>query len=118
MHEDQVGVIRHLGQARRDGVRPGGAARHRRGHLPGREVIGQQGGRLLPALGHHQHDPVDRRVLLEQLHGMGQQHPVAERHERLRPVGAEPGTVARTDDDRPRREQVGHWLSRRRRRSS
>ena len=105
MHQDQVRVVRHGAQPGRHRCRPGAAAGHGRGHLARDQVIGQQRGRLLPALRHHQHDPVHSRMLLEQLDRVGQQQAATELHKRLRPVGRQSHTVARGHHDRPSLKQ-------------
>ena len=74
---------------------------HRRVHLAGVELLGEQDGRLLPFLRHDDHDRVDPLGGLEALEALGEKHALPEPRERLRPVAAEPLSAAGRDQDRP-----------------
>ena len=86
-HDERV--VRNLLERGADGFGPRCAARDDRGDLRGDELLGEHDRGLLPVGGNGNDDGVDPGAAVEPLEALGQQHPTAERHEGLRPVGAE-----------------------------
>src|SRR3954451_72568 len=99
--ERDQSVVWDLRNPRPHRVGPRGAAGHRRVHLAGVELLGEQDGRFLPFLRNDDHDRVDPLGGLEALEALGEKHALPEPDERLRPVPAEPLSPACCDQDGP-----------------
>ena len=107
VHQHERGAVGQGVEPLAHRLGPRRPARDRGGDLVRAEVVGQQAGALLPALGHDDDDAVDGRVLLEHLQRRGEQRPPREAHERLRPVGSEALAAAAGHHHGPDGQRLG-----------